>query len=62
MKEDESTLAMDLPIDPTLVAEGRLTEWERNFLMDTYKRDKDAGRNLNHYHKFYPSLFGVKKA
>ena len=35
-----------------------LHNWEMKMLIDTYKRDKDAGRSIRHYHKFYPELFG----
>ena len=35
-----------------------LHNWEIRMLIDTYKRDKDAGRSIRHYHKFYPELFG----
>ena len=41
-----------------LCGERYLHYWEMKMLIDTYKRDKDAGRSIRHYHKFYPELFG----
>jgi len=47
----------------TLIAEsGPLTNWEKNYIIKTFKNDRDAGRPLNHYYKFYPNLLGSPKA
>ena len=43
----------------TLIAEsGPLTNWEKQHIIRTFKNDRDAGRNLKHYYKFYPNLLG----